>query len=288
MRISRRQFSAVVGAGLTKAGAKAVAADVNPRPLTVIAYNVYACTGWPHNRRLAKQAVAKGQMAKRLAMELAIHEPDIINFSESPSVALVNEVAELLGMNQVRFPSGGNWPGSLLSRYEIVDSRNVPLDGQRPRELFTRHWGRGTIKLPNGELLIVHSAHLHPTADATIRLAEISAMLKAMKADRDAGRSLLLMGDLNHGPDTEEYKRWIDAGWVDTFARAGTGNGLTIRSDIPKWRVDYVMATGPMADDIVESKSLFEGAFRLNIADQESFALSDHLPQFAVFRTTRS
>jgi hypothetical protein len=30
-------------------------------------------------------------------------------------------------------------------------------------------------------------------------------------------------------------------------------------------------------------RPLFEGAFRLNIADKESFALSDHLPQLAVF-----
>ena len=102
---------------------------------------------------------------------------------------------------------------------------------------------------------------------------------------RDAGRSMLLIGDLNHGPDTEEYKLWIDACWVDTFAKVGRGDGLTISSDIPKWRVDYVMAAGPIADQVVESRPLFEGAFRLNIADEESFALSDHLPQLAIFQS---
>jgi hypothetical protein len=71
MRMSRRQFCAVVGAGLSTAGT-VFAADENPKPLRVIAYNVYACTGWPNNRTLAKQTVAKGQMAKRLAMELAL------------------------------------------------------------------------------------------------------------------------------------------------------------------------------------------------------------------------
>lgn len=129
----------------------------------------------------------------------------------------------------------------------------------------------------------MHSAHLHPTADPTIRLREIRAMLKAMTADLDAGRSMLLIGDLNHGPDTEEYKLWIDAGWVDTFVKVGKGEGLTIKSDIPKWRIDYVMAAGPIADHVVESRPLFEGAFRLNISDKASFALSDHLPQLAVF-----
>ena len=226
-------------------------------------------------------------MAKRMAMELALCEPDIINFSESPSEERVKEIAKLLGMNYVRFPSGGKWPGALLSRFQIVGSENVPLDGERPKELFTRHWGRGTIKLSSGEPIIVHSAHLHPGGDPTIRLREVTAMLDTMKADLDAGRSMLLVGDLNHDPESQEYGLWMDAGWVDSFAKVGKGKGFTIRSDIPKWRIDFVMATGPIARHIVESRPLFEGSFRLHIADEKSFALSDHLPQLAVFDTGR-
>jgi len=32
-----------------------------------------------------------------------------------------------------------------------------------------------------------------------------------------------------------------------------------------------------------ESRPLFEGAFRVNNEDEKSYALSDHLPQLAVF-----
>jgi endonuclease/exonuclease/phosphatase family metal-dependent hydrolase len=257
--------------------------DPKPKPLRVIAYNIYKCTGWPDQRHLAKQAVAKGQMAKRLAMELALHDPDIINFSESPNEELTKEVAELLGMNHLRFPSGGNWPGTLLSKFEIIDSQNAPTKGERPKDLFTRHWGRATVKLPGDDPLIIHSAHLYPVADPTIRLKEIRAMIESMKPDLNAGRSMLLIGDLNHGPDTDEYKLWIEAGLVDTFAKVGKGEGPTFKSDIPEWRIDYVMAAGPIANRVAESRPLFEGAFRLNINDKESFALSDHLPQLAVF-----
>ncbi|WP_437193168.1 endonuclease/exonuclease/phosphatase family protein [Planctomicrobium sp. SH527] len=226
-------------------------------------------------------------MARRLATELALYEPDIINFSESPSEAIAKEVAEYLGMNHVRFPSGGSWPGTLLSRFEITDSMNVPLGSERPKELFTRHWGKGTVKLPNGESLIVHSAHLFPRPEPEVRLKEIKAMLGAMKEDLSAGRSMLLIGDLNHRPDTEEYKLWIDAGWVDTFAKVGKGDGWTIKADQPQSRIDYIMAAGPIANEITESRPLFEGAFRLNIADENSFALSDHLPQLAVFGSSK-
>ncbi len=285
MTISRRQFCGALGASLVLANGNLLAEELRPKPLRVIAYNIYKCTGWPDQRHLPQQAVAKGQMAKRLAMELALHEPDIINFSESPSEKLTKEVAELLGMHHVRFSSGGSWPGTLLSKFEIINSQNAPTKGERPKDLFTRHWGRATVKLPGDDPLIVHSAHLYPIADPTIRLKEIRAMIESMKPDLDSGKSMLLIGDLNHGPDTDEYKLWIDAGWVDTFAKVGKGEGLTFKSDIPEWRIDYVMAAGPIAKRVTESRPLFEGAFRLNINDKESFALSDHVPQLAVFQS---
>jgi len=290
MTISRRQFCSFVGAagvsatGITLRKKAAWAANDRTSSLRVIAYNVYNCTGWPKDRALAKKATAKGQMPDRFANELSLYDPDIINFSESPDESIVKQIAKRLGMNYVRFPSGGNWPGTLLSRFEIVEPKNVPLvKGERPKDLFTRHWGRATIKLPSGDPLIVHSAHLHPSPEPDTRLREIPAMLASMKSELDAGNSMLLIGDLNHSPDTKEYKLWLDAGWTDTFANVGKGKGLTIKADKPQWRIDYVMAAGPIAKQVIESRPLFEGAFRTNPADPMSFALSDHLPQLAVF-----
>jgi endonuclease/exonuclease/phosphatase family metal-dependent hydrolase len=288
MLLSRRQFCAAVGsaagaAGLSLFTLPAWSADQKPYPLRVIAYNIYAGKGWPADRPLTKHAARAGQMARRLAMELALYNPDIVNFSESPSEAMAQEIAGYLGMHHVRFPSGGNWPGTLLSKFEILNPENVPLGFERPQALFTRHWGRGTISLPDGESVIVHSAHLFPGPDPTTRLKEIRAMLDAMKNDLASGKSMLLMGDLNHQPDAEEYKLLIDAGWIDSFSRAGQGDRLTFKSDRPEKRIDYILAAGPIANRISESRPLFEGAFRLNVADDNAFALSDHVPQLAVF-----
>jgi endonuclease/exonuclease/phosphatase family metal-dependent hydrolase len=284
--LTRRQFcwlAGGVGGLVTTMGWPAFGQSTKSQ-LRVIAYNVYKCTGWPNNRPLAQQATKTGQMPERLALELALYEPDIINFSESPEEPVVKEIADRLGMSYVYFPSGQNWPGALLTRFEIVSSKNCPVvGGERPKELFTRHWGMTEIRHSNGQTLIVHSAHLRPGAEPEIRQREITEMLRSMKADLEAGRSMLLIGDLNHSPEQPEYEMWKKAGWVDTFAQVGEGDGATIKADLPKWRIDYVWATGPIADGIVESRPLYQGAFRLNISDPQSVALSDHLPQLAVF-----
>ena len=286
MNVSRRQFVSALGAvGIGTFALPSFAADgASSGNLRVIAYNIYAGHGWPSDRPLAKAAVNKGQMPQRLALELALYDPDIVNFSESPSEAFTKEVAERMGMHHVRFPSGGNWPGTLLSKHEILDSQNTPLGYERPKDLYTRHWGKATIKLPQGEPLVVHSAHLYPVDDPTVRLKEIPAILKSMQPDLKAGRSVLLIGDLNHKPDAKEYQLWQDAGLVDTFAKVGEGEGLTFLSDKPYKRIDYIMAAGPIAKKIVAGRPLFEGAFRLNPDDPNAFALSDHLPQYAEFR----
>jgi endonuclease/exonuclease/phosphatase family metal-dependent hydrolase len=111
-------------------------------------------------------------------------------------------------------------------------------------------------------------------------------MLGAMEADLKAGHSMLALGDFNHDPKQEEYGLWINAGWVDTFAKVGEGDGLTRDADVPKRRIDYVMAAGPIAKRIVEARPLFEGAFRLDLKDPEAFSLSDHVPQLARFGAT--
>lgn len=297
MHISRRDFCRGLAAGaaylanplstITRA-----ADSSGSNSLRVISYNILACTGYPADRPLAQRAVADKQMPRRLALELALYDPHVVTFSESPSEELTKEIAKLLGMNHVRFPSGEEWPGTLLSKFDVIESQNAPYAaGAKPEaDLFTRHWGRATLKLPSGNPLIVHSAHLYPFPDPAVRLREIDAMLAAMRGDLDAGRPMLLMGDLNHRPLPPEYSRWQAAGWTDTFAFANKNlptaeqsEGLTYSAAAPKGRIDYIWAAGPLAKQIKSARPLFQGAFRTNPADPESFALSDHLPQFAEF-----
>ena len=253
--------------------------------LCTVTYNVFACRGYPStedNRPV--MANARAQIPTRIALELALYEPDIITFQESPDESVVAEIAGGLGMNYTYF--AGGFPGAVITRFEIAASTNKPLaptaDADDAWGLFTRHWGRANLKTEDGDL-VVYSAHMFPGNREDIREREVSQMLAAMEADLHSGRSMILQGDLNHSPDDPEYGRWVDAGLRDMFAAAGAGDGFTIRSTQRFARIDYIWAHGPLAERVTECRVLFEGAFRTNPDDPKSFALSDHLPVLAVF-----
>ncbi|AMV16343.1 endonuclease/exonuclease/phosphatase family protein [Planctomyces sp. SH-PL14] len=283
---SVRRSSWLVAALVVLAGAaiRPAAGDEKPGTFRVVAYNVYECTGWPKDRTQGHVATAKGQMPARFAQELELHEPDLINFSESPREEVVADIARRLKMNYVFLPSGGKWPGAILTRYQIVASRKATeLAPTADKALFTRHWGMAELHRPDGKRIIVHSAHLHPS-DAALRQREVAVMLEVMKPDLAAEREMILMGDLNHEPTRPEYRQWIQGGWTDGFQATDERPGVTFMADDLKRRIDYVFAVGPLAKSVIESRPLFEGEFRLNTSDPADFALSDHLPQLCVFR----
>ncbi len=230
-------------------------------------------------------------MAERLALELALYQPDLVTFQESPAEALVAEIAKELGFHHAWFPGGwpgnedwpGGFPGTIISRFPIKENTNrPPANHAHDEALFTRHWCGATLETDEGPLR-VFSAHLHPQ-DEAIRAREITAILEVLDQALASGESLLFQGALNHRPEGPEYERWVKAGLVDTLAAAtGKKDTPTFSSTAPKERIDYIWAGGPIASRITESRVLFEGAFRTNPEDPTSFALSDHVPVLARF-----
>lgn len=290
-RIDRRQFLVATGGTALAStlwstpAALAIAPMRSVTTLRTITYNVLACRGYPStddNQAIVRNA--RKQMPARIALELSLHQPDIVTFQESPAESVVADIANRMGMNHTYFRGG--FPGAVISRFKIMETTNKPLaPGKGPdgvKGLFTRHWGRAVLKTEDGDL-VVYSAHMFPGDREDIRAKEVTQMLAAMKADLESNRSMILQGDLNHTPDGPEYQRWVEAGLRDAFAAKGAGDGLSIPSTKPRVRIDYVWAHGPLADRLTECRVLFEGAFRTNPQDPKSFALSDHIPVLAVF-----
>ena len=274
--------------------------DNNEKTIRLIAYNIFnGCIGYKgingrelppgKNSDLVKAARDMGQISQRIMLELALYKPNIINFSEGPKEDVVAKMAKMLNLNYAYFPGG--FPGAILTTYEIISSENRPFQNKNrnnPKELFTRHWGKAKLRLPNGKAITVHSAHLWPFKkednDTRLRLSEIKELIASIKYDLANGSdSVLLQGDLNHTPDTEEYKSLKSAGLVDAFAARGDGDGYTTNSIKPSRRIDFIYAIGNLSERIKDCMPLFEGSFRMNNEDPKGFALSDHIPVLADF-----
>lgn len=287
MHIDRRKFF-VTGAGLLgstllaqRLHAQAATPADNGPGLRTITYNILATKGYPEteaNRELLRRA--RPQMVQRLAHELALYDPDVITFQESPAEEVVAAIARALGYRHTYFPGG--FPGAVITRFNIVESRNCPLvAGERPPDLFTRHWGRAVLER-HGRPLVVYSAHLHPS-NAEVRAREVTAALAVMAADIAGEVPMLFQGDLNHRHDEPEQARWQAAGLVDLLPADGAPRAMTFPSTEPGKCIDFIWANGLLARRRTSARVLFEGAFRTNPADERSFALSDHLPVLAEF-----
>ncbi|RYZ68522.1 MAG: hypothetical protein EOP09_09375 [Proteobacteria bacterium] len=178
-----------------------------------------------------------------------------------------------------------------MTPYEIVEFENRPFVNKRVDDagkLFTRHWGKAKLQLPDGKTVTVHSAHLWPFAkeesDTRIRLDEIREIVASIRHDlTNNSDSVLLQGDLNHTPNTPEYKSLTGAGLVDAFASKGMGDGFTANSMKPSKRIDYIYAIGDLSRCIKNCAPLFHGNFRMDMKDPTGFALSDHIPVLADF-----
>jgi len=278
-----------------------------PVTITAISYNVMYWHGFPADR-VAMQGTpeheaeedivrrVREQIPVRIALELALYAPDIISLQEARGEKNVKTIADKLGMNYAFFPRSerSNFPGAILTHYEILESQSRPVtDGDCPPDLFTRHWGRALLQTEIGKIA-VHTAHLLPFGDrgAKVRGREITEMLKSIENDMAAGYTILLLGDLNHSHDTPEYARWVQAGLVDTWTQANKGKtGFTFPSTGPRsgredHRIDYIWVDKQLADKLVHSRILYEGAFKTHADSVTSFAVSDHLPVLSIFKIT--
>lgn len=255
--------------------------------MITVAYNVFSFVGYVHGHEWVRGKVG-GKMpvdgAREIGGVLKTYGADIVTTSESCDESAVAALAEAMGFAYVYFESPGLWPGGLVTQYKVLESENCPLGGKRRSEHFTRHWGRAVLEMDDGKPLIVHSVHTFAQW-ADVRCWEVKQMLDVMEQDLKTGHSVIVQGDFNHTPYGPEYPLWLDAGLVDTFAQVHgeTDEGKTLLRPQPRDRLDYVLAGGPIANQLVDARPLYEDDFRLYEDRPDFVALSDHLPQLAKF-----
>jgi endonuclease/exonuclease/phosphatase family metal-dependent hydrolase len=154
---------------------------------------------------------------------------------------------------------------AILSRYPIVASKNIHLDGSPGEE--QRGLLSATLNV-HGKKVSFNTTHTSASSQHD-RLSQSQQILGLI----DDADPAILVGDLNAEPDDPEVQA-LTSVYTDTWTAAGDGGaGLTYPSEGPTKRIDFVLTTGavePLSSRVVD----------------DTPEASDHLPVITRIRLT--
>lgn len=241
-----------------------------PVELRIAAYNV---------------EVSRNATAKEIGESLKEYDLDIIGFSEAPGGNWTNEVAEILGMDQIvvgQYTTAGH-----EDKYKSIASKTPLYDADDFLMTDTLHTVTKAKTMINGQEIVVYSVHFpfgwRDQAHIDETTAKISSFVDYLK-ERKEDEISIAVGDFNFIPSNNDeesmyHDMFIEAGldfsWDDLgidVANANTYNALEPEDEGNGNVIDHIMYNPEKAEAI-------EGG----IIEMEQ-PLSDHKPVWALIR----
>jgi endonuclease/exonuclease/phosphatase family metal-dependent hydrolase len=212
--------------------------------LRVMTYNIRSGNG-----DLARTAdVIRAQSPDIAALqEVDVHWADRSAFADQTT-----ELASRLGL-QARFAGIYRLPGApgaplrefgvaLLTRLPVVSFHNdtiTRLSTQEANPVPAPMPGLLDAELDvHGTRVRVFVTHLDYRRDPSVRARQVADMLRFI---RSSSMPTLLLGDLNASPDAPELQPLL--GRLHDVWDASPGPGFTYPADVPRERIDYVLAS---------------------------------------------
>jgi endonuclease/exonuclease/phosphatase family metal-dependent hydrolase len=181
----------------------------------------------------------------QIAKEIEAVHPDLVSLNEVDNGTLRTRadepsyLADATGLHAVYGPNliydGGRFGNAVLTRYPVVESRNLRLPGKfglEPRGLLT------VVVRVEGHRIAFASTHLSDGAAG--RQSRILQALTVAGALRSSAAPTILAGDLNSVP-SDLPVRILRRSLLDAQEEGGTGDGDTIPEPSPSARFDYVL-----------------------------------------------
>jgi endonuclease/exonuclease/phosphatase family metal-dependent hydrolase len=226
-------------------------------PLTVLVYNIHAgkdAKGVDNLERVS-------QIIRDTKADIVLLQEVDKNTTRSGRVDQVAKFEQLTGFHgafgKTLDYQGDDYGIAILSRWPIAFDTLVHLPVNPPQlRSGVSYEPRGAlvalVNSPVGRLRIVNT-HLDASGSDSFRIQEAPTVLQAADPDRlvvasapDLGRvTTLIGGDFNSEPNSSVHAMVVAAGWHDTFAECGKGEGLSWPDDKPRKRIDYLWFKGP-------------------------------------------
>ena len=235
---------------------------VSPIIFRVMTYNIHHGEGL--DGKVDLDRIAKVIMDAN-ADAVALQEVDQ-NTKRTGGIDMAAELAKRTNMH-VAFGAnldfqGGKYGTAILSKHPIESYENHVLKQARDGE--PRGVLQAVLDVGQGRLLFA-GTHLDHTRDQGERLFSQTQFDELFAKYEDL--PIIFCGDFNDTPGSELHKR-MSENWFDSWELVGQGPGLTMTSDKPTRRIDYVWVS--------DKKN-----FKLRWTDVPKTDASDHLPVVA-------
>lgn len=256
--------------------------------MRIATYNIYKFQGYPADAATA--ALGEPESPQRIEHFTGVLRElgcDVIALQEGGvSAGMMQALAGALGMYLVTIPSPLKWPGQILSRFPVLESRVfshfVPDPAVVPPLSRCAGWAR--LALGGGRELGVFILHLHPNQR---ELRDAEAEIVAARAAALLGETpdLVVLGDFNCNVEEPVHGRLKELGFVNAMEVAGGGLRPTMDTAgrTRLLTIDHIYVSPSLASRLVAAEVVARPGFRHEVAEGV-WDHSDHLPVVAELR----
>ncbi len=247
-------------------------------------YNVLGLTGFPEEAsRPVIGPAGSAQNIAHFARVFSELDCDILALEEGVAVRAMFPIAESMKRWLATLPSPMSWPGHVLSRYAILESR--VFSHANPNETtvpFSRTCGAVLVSVDAQTLLWVVVVHLHASQEPMRR--QEAEILKARIVElRVVSENLIVMGDFNSETEETVHRELKAMGLINAMETAGGGVQSTTDSMGTDTRcIDHIYLSEPLAPYLQRAAIVRTPGFcQEGPQDPGDWVHSDHLPVVA-------
>ena len=251
--------------------------------MRIVTYNVYGLQGYP-----AEEAVRDvGELGSEARIDhfvkvFAELDADIIGLEEGVTAPMMKKIAQRLGYHLATFASPTAFPGHVLSRYTILQSRVFShFDPAVEVVPFSRTAGAALLDVEGASVWVV-VIHLHP-GDVAMREREADLLEQRIEELMAVTERVVVVGDFNCDVEERMHGHLKQRGFVNAMEQVGGGVELTMDTvGVGRWRIDHIYASAALALGLRSAAVVRKPGFRDDGPQVENLWVhSDHLPVVA-------
>ena len=252
--------------------------------LKIGTYNILGLKGYPASES-KKEIDVPGteENTEHFSQVFSSLSCDVLGLQEGVSVNTFQSIAKRLKCHLATSPSPMAWPGHILSRISICESRTFShYNPNYELPLFSRTIGAALLTDGNSRHLWVVNVHLHPS-NVEIRAREGELLFSVLEELQRSVSNIIVLGDFNSEVDENVHRGLDGAGYVNAMAKVGGGIQATMDTcGIEKHYIDHLYFSRDVAERLISADVVRLPGFRFDGPQVDGMWVhSDHLPVVA-------